>query len=89
MAAGVPVLTSRTAEDQFLVSENGCGLVVDYPFDIDAVAEQVATLLKDESRRRDYGLRGLEAVRDRYNWQAFETGFTELFDHQAPGAAVR
>lgn len=78
MAAGVPVLTSRTAEDQFLVADTGCGLVVDYPFDIQAIARDVAALLKDEPRRRQYGQKGQEAVERSYNWSIYERGLVDL-----------
>ncbi len=79
MAAGVAVLTTRGAEDQFLVADAGCGLVVDYPFNIDAVAREVAALLPDESRRRAYGARGQAAVRERFNWAQYEGAFLNLF----------
>lgn len=77
MALGVPVLTSRTAEDQFLVGDTGCGLVVDYPFNVAAIARLVAAFLLDARRRQECAERGLRAVRT-LNWEAYEGEFVAL-----------
>jgi len=80
MAAGITVLTTRAAEDQFLVADVDCGLAVDYPFNIDALVREVVALLQDEPRRRAYGTRGQAAVKERFNWAAYESGFLKLFE---------
>jgi glycosyltransferase involved in cell wall biosynthesis len=68
MAAGLPVIASRTLEAYSdIVERHGCGILVD-PADVDAIAAAMARLFADPSEAYAMGERGREAVFGRYEW---------------------
>ncbi len=68
MAAGLPVVVTPEVGLASVVTETGCGLVVDG--DIKAIAHGVSQLLGDPVRRRTMGDAGAVAARERFTWQA-------------------
>ena len=75
MAAGVPVVSTRAAEDGLLVEETGCGIVVEYPFDYGKIADQLLVLGREPETRRRYGVNGRRAIELRFNWSVYEAAF--------------
>lgn len=65
MALGLPVIVSNTAPMSRIVRESDCGVV----FTSEDVISLEAALLKfNNDSREEYGVRGKEAVKKRYNW---------------------
>ncbi len=87
MAVGVPVISTPVGEDPYLVRDTQCGEIVPCPVEVEALADRVVTLWRDEARRRRYGENGLRAIRSQYTWEVYEPGFlAEFRTHQALGA---
>jgi glycosyltransferase involved in cell wall biosynthesis len=69
MAAGIPVVASDFLLWKEIVEGNNCGICV-APDDVNAIADAVKSLLKDESRAKQMGENGKKAVKEKYNWEA-------------------
>jgi glycosyltransferase involved in cell wall biosynthesis len=70
MAAGVPIVASDLPGMAPIVRATGCGVLCD-PTDPAAIAAAIGSILDaPEDQRQGYGRRGLQAVRERYNWEA-------------------
>jgi len=67
MQVRLPVLGSTFGDVGAVIRETECGRLVDTT-DETAIADEIGTLLGDESLRRSMGARGRQAVEDRYNW---------------------
>ncbi|GEM_PF-2748192 len=65
MACGIPVVTNSPLGD--FVSDEGCGILVDYKNE-DEFYRRTVELLKDDETRRKMGSRGKDAIHARYNW---------------------
>ena len=68
MEAGLPVIASDFPLWRRIVSESGCGLLVD-PLDCDAIAEAMRWCLENGDEAEAMGRRGKDAVQKEYNWQ--------------------
>lgn len=77
MARGIPVLASRVGEDEALVARTGCGVLADYPFDLERLADRVESLIHDPAECRRLGANGLQAVRQEFNWRRHEPALVE------------
>jgi len=69
MACGVPVIVTDMPGQADIVRQAGCGVVV-APGDPDSIAAAVALLAADPAAARAMGVRGREAVVERYSWDA-------------------
>lgn len=68
MAAGLPVVASRTLEAyRDIVTSHKCGILVD-PTNVADIAGAMARLFSDPSEAAAMGARGREAVFGRYEW---------------------
>ena len=65
LAAGVPIVQPRHAAFPEIVENTGGGIVVE-PGCAEALAEGIASLLKDPERAKELGRRGQESVRARF-----------------------
>ncbi len=67
LSCGVPVIYSGGGETANLLSEHDCGLAT-APGDAQALADGIATLTADRSRRDEMGRRGRAWVEREYGW---------------------
>lgn len=68
MAAGLPVIASRTLEAyRDIVTQHQCGILVD-PTNVREIAAAMARLFDDPREAAEMGARGREAVFGRYEW---------------------
>src|SRR5262249_46636175 len=68
MAAGLPVVASRTLEAyRDIVTEHRCGLLVD-PTNVGDIAAAMTRLFTDPGEAAEMGARGRDAVFGRYEW---------------------
>ena len=66
-ACGVPIVAGDSGGVRAAVRDGETGVLVD-PTDIDAVAAAIASLLRDDERRRAMSHAGREAVTTYFNW---------------------
>ena len=78
MAAGLPVVASHFPLWREIVEGTRCGLVVD-PRDPQAIATAMCWLLEHPAEAEAMGIRGREAVRDRFNWRREETTLLDCY----------
>jgi glycosyltransferase involved in cell wall biosynthesis len=69
LACGVPVVQPRHGSFPELIEATGGGMLVE-PNNAASLAEGLATLLRDEGRRKELGATGQRAVRERFGAQA-------------------
>jgi glycosyltransferase involved in cell wall biosynthesis len=86
-ACGVPVVATATEGAKEIVEEGVTGLLVPLG-DVRALAAAVASLLKDESRRRELGMRARQVARERFDL-ARMVAETERVYAEALGGARR
>jgi len=67
-ACALPIVAGDSGGVRSAVRDGETGFVVN-PTDVDAVAEALATLLRDVSLRDTMGVAGRKAVETHYNWQ--------------------
>lgn len=68
MAAGLPVIASRTLEAyRDIVTEHRCGILVD-PANVREIAAAMTRLFEDPGQSAEMGARGRDAVFGRYEW---------------------
>jgi glycosyltransferase involved in cell wall biosynthesis len=69
MSAGRAVVASRTGPVEEVIEHGKTGLLVDF-FDVEGLARQVVSVLKDPPGHRILGLRARELVVERYDLRA-------------------
>jgi glycosyltransferase involved in cell wall biosynthesis len=79
MAAGLPVIASDFPLWRAIVTEAGCGLLVD-PLDPAAVAAAVRRLLEHPAEAEAMGRRGAVAARTCYHWGSEGRKLLDLYD---------
>ena len=68
-ACGLPVIVSDAGGLPEVVADSETGFVVPVG-DVDAAADAIVTLVRDEALRRRMGSAGRARTADRYDWQA-------------------
>lgn len=79
MAAGVPVICSHFPLWRSVIEDGGCGIVVD-PTQPEAIAAAVEALRLEPNRSATMGDRGVQLVRDKYNWSSEGRKLVETYD---------
>jgi glycosyltransferase involved in cell wall biosynthesis len=79
MAAGLPVIASDFPLWRAIVTDAGCGLLVD-PQDVEAVAAAMRFLLEQPEEAARMGQRGREAVAARYTWRTEGQKLVDLYE---------
>jgi len=74
MMVGVPVITNVCRE---IVSETGCGLIVEY--DLKSVKEALQYLISHPEVRNKMGENGRKAFEKKYNWNLMEERLLKLY----------
>jgi len=82
LASGRPVVTSRTVGAAALLTPD-CGLVVDDPDDVDALAAALRHLAQNPTLRADMGRAG-RALALQYTWTAMADQYANLLEQLAP-----
>jgi glycosyltransferase involved in cell wall biosynthesis len=85
MALGAPIVASEVGDIPAMLG--GTAGVLVPPGDLEALAAQIASLLADESRRKQLGAAG-RAIAERYDSAAMVSGYEAVFDAAAPGLAA-
>lgn len=88
MAAGLPVVASAFPLWRRIISEAGCGLLVD-PKDRRAIAEAVAYLLRYPDEAEAMGQRGREAFESSYNWSPEGNRLVGLYERLGARMSAR
>lgn len=79
MAAGLPVIASDFPLWRQIIGDNECGICVN-PLDPGEIAAAIDRLLGNPDEARLMGVKGLRAVRERYNWSHEEEKLLALYD---------
>lgn len=87
MAAGLPVVSARTAGGVELVTPEA-GVILDDPDDVDALAGHLRHLAADAERRARMGA-AARAVAEGHRWSDVAEAYVDLFERLAPDAAPR
>jgi len=80
MAAGLPVVASDFSLWQEIVSQANCGLLVD-PKDPKSIAKAVQWLLDNSNEAQKMGEAGMNAVKEKYNWELEEKKLLGLYNN--------
>ncbi|MGB3792185.1 MAG: glycosyltransferase family 4 protein [Sphingopyxis granuli] len=78
MAAGLPVIASDFPRWRDIVEGSQCGILVD-PTDAEAIASAMRWILDHPDEAQDMGVRGRQAVLDRYNWNSQAENLVTLY----------
>jgi glycosyltransferase involved in cell wall biosynthesis len=78
MGAGLPVIASDVPLWRRIISEGGCGIVVD-PRDPRAIARAIQYLLENPAEAEAMGQRGRAAILDHYNWDVQAQELVNLY----------
>jgi glycosyltransferase involved in cell wall biosynthesis len=79
MSAGVPVICSHFPLWRSVIEDEGCGIAVD-PALPQAIAAAIEALRSEPSRSADMAKRGVQLVRDKYNWSCEGRKLIETYD---------
>lgn len=79
MAAGIPVVASNFPLWKKVVEGSDCGVCVD-PLDVNAVAKAIQYLIDHPNVSEAMGMRGREAVEEKYNWGIEELKLFGLYE---------
>ncbi|MDE1184319.1 glycosyltransferase family 4 protein [Paraburkholderia sp.] len=86
MAAGLPVVTARTAGGAEIITPE-CGIVLDDPDDPQALARAIATLADSDDKRRAMGVAANELAGD-FGWARMAEQYIALYRQIAAASAV-
>jgi glycogen(starch) synthase len=86
MAAGKPVIASRTGGVPEIVADGRTGVLVP-PEDVAALSAATSALLRDPRRRDALGTTGRESVAAAFDWSAIAREYAEVYDADAGATA--
>ena len=72
------LITTNCTYMQRVVEETDCGIVVPYG-DHKALASSIIELYRDPARRKQMGVNGHQAVKERYNWERSARSLIEMY----------
>ena len=78
LASGVPVVTSSAVGTADLVEE-GCGIVLDRPDDVEGLAQALRRILDDEAARARMSAKA-RRVAEAHTWKLMARSYLELFE---------
>jgi glycosyltransferase involved in cell wall biosynthesis len=78
MHAGIPVIASDFPLWKSLVSEAGCGILVQ-PDDSNTITKAIQFILDHPDQAKEFGANGQRAVREKFNWAQEETKLQEVY----------
>jgi len=92
MAAGIPVVASDFPLWRSIISEAGCGLLVN-PFNVRDIAVAIEQLIRNPDEAEAMGQRGRKAAEERFSWANEEQVLLSFYaallnDHQVLRAEV-
>jgi glycosyltransferase involved in cell wall biosynthesis len=76
MACGCPIIASNISSLPEVVGE--AGLLVD-PYDVEALAQAISTVLKDDDLKREMSVKSIAQAR-RFSWEKASSDYLSLFD---------
>lgn len=79
MALGLPVIASDFPKWRKIIESAGCGLLVD-PNSPEEIAQAMQWMLNNKDAAAEMGLRGREAVLEKYSWSSEEKTLLNLYD---------
>jgi glycosyltransferase involved in cell wall biosynthesis len=79
LASGVPLVTSDIGGLRQIVEQGRCGIIVDET-NISDICARLEQLIKNPSLRKTLAENGLRLAREKYNWEAQERLFIEIYD---------
>jgi len=77
-ATGIPVVSTRVGGVEDIIQDTKTGFLVESD-DVDAIAEKISLLLKDQGLRRSMGEEGRAFVRDRFQYDHLATRMSALY----------
>ncbi|MDX9834263.1 MAG: glycosyltransferase family 4 protein [Desulfobulbus sp.] len=80
MSTGLPIIASAFPLWREIIDRHQCGICVD-PLDSAAIGRAIDSLLERPDEAEAMGVRGKEAVAERFNWKSEEGKLIELYDH--------
>ena len=83
MSSGLPVIASDFPLWREIVAGAGCGLLVD-PLDTHAIAQAMRWITENPAEAAAMGMRGRDAVLDRYNWDSEIRKLLRFYDQVKP-----
>jgi glycosyltransferase involved in cell wall biosynthesis len=78
MSAGIPVIASNFTYWREIVETNKCGICVD-PKNPSAISDAIKYLLDNQEKAELMGKNGMEAVKNKYNWNIEEKKLLDLY----------
>jgi glycosyltransferase involved in cell wall biosynthesis len=78
MSSGIPVIASNFPLWREIIEGNDCGLCVN-PDDPKEIGESIQFLVDNPSVALKMGQRGIQAVKDKYNWSVEERKLIRLY----------
>lgn len=79
MASGIVVITSNIGQLGKPIRDEGCGYVVDDPEAVGEIASILVNLHQNRAFACSVALKGIEAVRRRYNWETEGIKFISVY----------
>jgi glycosyltransferase involved in cell wall biosynthesis len=78
LSFGKPVVTTDVGGIGGIVRDEGCGAVLD-SVTPEAICEALRPILKDAEVRRSMGMRGVDSIDRRYNWDSSVSSLLEVY----------
>ena len=80
MAAGVPVISTKTGGSEELVKKGNAGLIVK-PRDHTALKDAMEKLLKDPALRKKFGINGYNLIKAEYSWDIITENVEKIYNN--------